>query len=878
MFEDVKFNGVFRSYQQQILNHAGKYLEDGRINIVAAPGSGKTILGLELICRLNERALILSPTIIIRNQWGQRFKENFTGGSRSVSYDLRNPSDITSVTYQALYSAMMQKKDEEDDSDYTGFDIFSIMRQNGIRTICLDEAHHLQNEWQKSLETFIGSLADVKLISLTATPPYDASPADWERYVKLCGEIDEEIFVPELVKQGTLCPHQDYIYFNFPTREETNRFDEYRRKVSEALTELYAGNYVKLGYSRLLERRNDYNYLYENAKGAIAFLMLCEDAKLKVDRRLTKSLALRKPYLITLERLETGVNFLVKVLLKEDERADCLKLFKVRELYERGNVSLDLNERLRRRLLSSVGKLKSIQEIAVCESENMGKELRLLILTDYIKKESVSFIGSEQECDSVSVVSVYETVRRLGVSVGALSGGLVILPRSCSIQLEQYGAKFYMTDTADMQACVFSFEGNNREKVEYVSRLFEEGYINVLVGTKSLLGEGWDAPFVNALILASFVGSFVLSNQMRGRAIRTCSTDPQKTANIWHLVTVERPRLTAQKLKERYLPEMQEEACISQSYDFKMLSRRFECFAAPDYETGDIRSGIDRISNIRPPFGEEGIARINRDMLDMSSRRKEQLQIWRDGLDGTKAQLNKVSEIPKNDLGRAPFIFVNLLTAIIILSLMRGVLGIAINSITGVIDFYEPAGFWNVVGITVLVMLAAILMGYLGNIIFLKLLVWFSPKRTIKKFGDCILKTLQELLLISADVRLVVTSKDGLAVCAELINASVHDQNLFHDAIKDMFSPIRNPRYVCLPVVLGIKSYWRAMACPEILGAKKEYAEKLIHNLKRLTGKLCVVYTRTEKGRRLILKCRRRSYISKNYALINNTRQISRFE
>ena len=156
--------------------------------------------------------------------------------------------------------------------------------------------------------------------------------------------------------------------------------------------------------------------------------------------------------------------------------------------------------------------------------------------------------------------------------------------------------------------------------------------------------------------------------------------------------------------------------------------------------------------------------------------------------------------------------------------------------------------------------------------------MWFSPKRTIKKFGDCILKTLQELLLISADVRLVVTSKDGLAVCAELINASVHDQNLFHDAIIDMFSPIRNPRYVCLPVVLGIKSYWRAMACPEILGAKKEYAEKLIHNLKRLTGKLCVVYTRTEKGRRLILKCRRRSYISKNYALINNTRQISRFE
>jgi superfamily II DNA or RNA helicase len=31
------------------LNKANRYLSDGKINIVAAPGSGKTILGLELI-------------------------------------------------------------------------------------------------------------------------------------------------------------------------------------------------------------------------------------------------------------------------------------------------------------------------------------------------------------------------------------------------------------------------------------------------------------------------------------------------------------------------------------------------------------------------------------------------------------------------------------------------------------------------------------------------------------------------------------------------------------------------------------------------------------------------------------------------------------
>ena len=878
MFEGVKFNGVFRSYQQQILDKAECHLKDGRINIVAAPGSGKTILGLELICRLGERALILSPTTTIRNQWGNRFKENFTGGTKCVSYDLRNLSDITSVTYQALYCAIQHKRDEENDSDYSEFDILSAMRQNNIRTICLDEAHHLQKEWQKALESFVNSLEEVKIISLTATPPYDASPADWERYIKLCGEIDEEIFVPELVKQGTLCPHQDYIYFNYPTQDEEKLFAEYRHRVSEALNELYAGDCIGLGYSRLLERRYDYNFLYDNAKGVIAFLMLCKDAGIKIDRSLSKRLALRKPYLITVERLETGVNFLVKVMLNEEERTHCIKIFKERELYERGNIQLNLNEKLRRRLLSSVGKLKSIREITACESKNTGAAMRLLILTDYIRKESVSLIGTEQEFNCVSVVSVYETVRRTGVLVGALSGSLVILPRICSERLEEYGAKFRMTDTADEQVCVFSFEGNNREKVNFVSRLFEEGYVNVLIGTKSLLGEGWDAPFVNAIILASFVGSFVLSNQMRGRAIRVYRGDPNKTSNIWHLVTVERPNRTGRTLSERSLYKLQDSPDILHSYDFIMLTRRFECFAAPDYETGVIRSGIGRISNIYPPFDEKGIARLNADMEERSSRRGELAKIWRDGLDGTNAQLNRVSEVPKKDLARGPFIFVNILLAAFILVLMQLSINAAANIISEALISYDAAGFWEITGVVFLLLLALILAVNLINVVCVRLLVWLSPKRTMQKFGDCILKTMKQLLLISADARLVVTSKEGIVVRAELVNASVRDQNLFHNAISDMFSPIRNPRYICIPVLLGFKSYWRAMACPEILGAKKEYAEKLAQNLKQMTGKLRVIYTRTEGGRRLILKCRRRSYISHNFAMINSSRQISRFE
>ena len=41
-FDKVSFKGAFRNYQQRVLDSADKYLLNGKINIVAAPGSGKT--------------------------------------------------------------------------------------------------------------------------------------------------------------------------------------------------------------------------------------------------------------------------------------------------------------------------------------------------------------------------------------------------------------------------------------------------------------------------------------------------------------------------------------------------------------------------------------------------------------------------------------------------------------------------------------------------------------------------------------------------------------------------------------------------------------------------------------------------------------------
>ena len=96
-----RFRGTWRGYQQRVLDEARDHLADGKAHIVAAPGSGKTTLGIELIRRLGMRCLVLSPTITIRQQWLSRVQEDFldpaADSSMWLSDDLGHPRPMTSI-------------------------------------------------------------------------------------------------------------------------------------------------------------------------------------------------------------------------------------------------------------------------------------------------------------------------------------------------------------------------------------------------------------------------------------------------------------------------------------------------------------------------------------------------------------------------------------------------------------------------------------------------------------------------------------------------------------------------------------------------------------------------------------------------------------
>src|SRR5690606_14503676 len=205
--------------------------------------------------RLNQPTLILAPTLAIRNQWIQRFCELFLQTDKTpewISRDIRNPKFMTVVTYQGIHMACSDQPMDEEEAEEEEFDdserpatkninknltaIVAGLKSQGVQTIVVDEAHHLKNEWWQTL-TKIKEQLNPFIVGLTATPPYDVTGNEWQRYIDLNGPVDAEISVPELIIENNLCPHQDYVFFTLPTETESKSIITFRENVERLFQE-----------------------------------------------------------------------------------------------------------------------------------------------------------------------------------------------------------------------------------------------------------------------------------------------------------------------------------------------------------------------------------------------------------------------------------------------------------------------------------------------------------------------------------------------------------------------------------------------------------------------------------------------------------------
>jgi hypothetical protein len=132
-----------------------------------------------------------------------------------------------------------------------------------------------------------------------------------------------------------------------------------------------------------------------------------------------------------------------------------------------------------------------------------------------------------------------------------------------------------------------------------------------LVGTRSLLGEGWDAPELNVLVDLTAAATMVTVHQTRGRTIRLDAEWPRKVANNWDVV------------------------CLAPSHprglgDYARFVRKHANYHSLA-EDGAVETSVSHVHPRLSPFGPpaaDTLPSINQDMLTRAADRETIYARW----------------------------------------------------------------------------------------------------------------------------------------------------------------------------------------------------------------------------------------------------------
>lgn len=881
------FKFPWRSYQQRVLDELEEHLSDNHLHVVAPPGSGKTILGLEVMRRLNKPALILTPSLAIRNQWIDRFRALFLDSETIpdwISTDIRNPGFLTVTTYQGLHAVNLTGSLEEEEPETSPkskskdqtVDLHKVIRSLRtlkLGTLVIDEAHHLKNSWWKSLNKLKKELKPT-IVALTATPPYDVTPQEWQRYTSLNGPVDAEISVPELVKEGDLCPHQDYVLFSSPTKDESDKIGQFRSRTKALFREIVSDETLINAleshpiFTHPLENTD---WIYSNLEAYSSTIIFLNSAGREIQKAHLKVIGdvkIKIPRL-TFEWMEIVLNFYLhseseQFLAYEEHQHTLTTKLKRHGVINQRRIRFNDHRKINSSLGSSLSKLKSIKRIVDFEYHQMLGNLRMVILTDYIRKE---FLVNTPEnnliLNKIGVLPIFEQLRRSEGALpklGILTGSLIVIPRKALGRLKEVSARFTddpITTTPlpydDRFLVVQLTTAHKPHMVSSVTQIFQEGHIEVLIGTKSLLGEGWDAPAINSLILATFVGSYVLSNQMRGRAIRTNRNNTRKTGNIWHLVCL-----------DPTIPEG--------GNDVDLLKRRFKAFVGVSiHEEGTIESGVERLG-IPDIFHDKDVTEnLNNEMLKRSTQRDQLMQQWKNALfeGNTLVEEIKVPHVDKKEYAGAKSTYLWKTIGHMSAMLGFGVVGYGQSIVEsffyniGRMKSIEHLKIWVVIAVG----MGVVAFGRMAAKTFRLYIRYRDISKDLQRIGESLLDSLiqsGDILHPRSELKVIADQDKFGCVFCHLEGGSRYDQAIYTKSLKEIVGVVESPRYVIVRKSLFLKTFAQKdyHSVPEVLGRNKENAEYFAKQWKKNVGSADLVYTRSPQGRRILLKSRIESLAS----------------
>ncbi len=928
VFESLRFRHEWRESQARVLTGMRLHLADKRLHVVAAPGAGKTTLGLECFRLLGRPALVLSPTRTIRDQWTSRLRDfieddaPFPPSWASTSLD--SPGLLTSVTYQALHTKHRlsaadadadadEPDDVVDELESTGSTaiaapnseeisaVVALVAAAGIGTLILDEAHHLRAEWWVALQKVVDAIDDLVVVSLTGTPPYDAIPLEWARYEELCGAIDEEISVPELVKAGTLCPHQDYVWTVVPLESESQVIADYATSVEATIESLRADTTFRdaLADHPWLASGSDPDAVLEDLPLAFSLHCLAASLDIRPLEHLTSALEIDDeqaagPTVSDWQRVVAEYLFGRRwpdPATHDEHRRALASHLRFEGLLSGRELRLSASRLVKRQLTQSSAKVDACVSIHEVERRNRGRDLRLVVLTDFIRDDSLKEPTADHPA-TLGAVPIFRAL--LGASSAADIADVALLTgRVCMVHETRVdaleasigGDGVSFEQVPAIESFVRVIAPTNRLTTG-LTHLLESGDVRVLVGTRALLGEGWDAPCVNALVLASSVGSFMLTNQMRGRAIRTHQAHPDKVASIWHIVAFALDRRAGDLAKALWPGEIYEPGLA----DYHDLTLRFRTFPGLDEAAGTITTGLDRL---RLPYSEHKRDRVTgehgrrldedhftaRSALERSNEemvvRREEIERVAEGWSRAVAGAEYGRMVPEIAAAGAPRIA-----------------GYHLKHTLAYLVGVAALLFWTVLlsggggnasasqrGLTTLLLLAALAASWpLAKAARLWLL-HLPVDGSVLQIGRALLDALCAADIVQTSIRQLEVRTDAApdgSVFIHLDGGTFYERSLFADAIGELLGEVDNPRYLLVregrnPLGRKVVDYH---SVPLVLGVRRERADLLLESWQRRVSPSLLVYTRAAESKSTLRAARTKSFAS---ASRRATRRLDRW-
>ncbi|HEY3502402.1 MAG TPA: DEAD/DEAH box helicase family protein [Actinocatenispora sp.] len=666
-----RFAGTWRRYQRLALDafDADRAAGDHRFFAVLPPGSGKTLIGLEAARRIGRRTLVLTPNTAVQGQWATTWDERFVPAGRPCGTGRELAGAVNVLTYQSLAvldrgeasarRAVVRDGGHRDLLELlhpNGRAVIDTARRLGPWTLVLDECHHLLATWGALVRAVVDALGETTaLIGLTATPQRQLTTWQQSLHDDLFGHTDVEIPAPALVRAGTLAPYQELVYLTSPTAgedtwlaTEASRFADLRFE----LVERRPGTMPLLTWlhRRAVERttgeadgpRGDWAG-FEHAEPALARAVLRFAYAGMLP--LPTGARLREPH-----RTEPDADDWVAVLADfcaghlaaSDHPDDAAALAAIRRVLP--GLGYRLTVRGLRAGMSPVDRLCGLSEakvaaaVHILEAEDaaLGDRLRALVLTDHEQLSGrlpASLAESPMDARSGSARLAFATLAAAPVGTGLrpllVTGQTFACPAKLADELVAYcRGEGYEVTTEPLEPGTVRITGlSPRRAVRLATGFLAAGRARVLVGTRALLGEGWDCPRLNVSIDLTTATTPTAVTQMRGRALRLSPDDPDKVADNWTVccTTDAHPRGDA---------------------DYLRLVRKHDAYVAPDAD-GTIISGIAHcdpaLSPHTVPTADDALA-VTARALARPAARAEARASWRIGADfaGTEVSTLRV--------------------------------------------------------------------------------------------------------------------------------------------------------------------------------------------------------------------------------------------